>query len=176
MRQIIRRTIFLLTSFGVAALLLLAPAASAQSTQTTELLDTGETLVTTTLITASQTIVTETVTSADGCTQDITTTTTTLVTDADPVVPTDEYETRTGTESVVRPSQIVTVTTAQNLLPCDEDEVLGITVEPDEVLGEVVLATTGSNIDMPLAVGAGLIGMGGLLVVASKRRRSSADD
>ena len=40
---------------------------------------------------------------------------------------------------------------------------------PEEVLG---LAITGSNVNMPIAVGGSLIGAGGLLVAAARKRRN----
>ena len=40
---------------------------------------------------------------------------------------------------------------------------------PEEVLG---LAITGSNVNMPVAVGGSLIGAGGLLVAAARKRRN----
>ena len=68
----------------------------------------------------------------------------------------DEYESReiqTGTEVF-----------SEELIPVDCPEVI-----VDEVLG---LAITGSNVNMPVAVGASLIGAGGLLVAAARKRRN----
>ena len=68
----------------------------------------------------------------------------------------DEYESReiqTGTEVF-----------SEELIPADCPEVI-----VDEVLG---LAITGSNVNMPVAVGASLIGAGGLLVAAARKRRN----
>ena len=68
----------------------------------------------------------------------------------------DEYESReiqTGTEVF-----------SEELIPADCPEVI-----VDEVLG---LAITGSNVNMPVALGASLIGAGGLLVAAARKRRN----
>jgi hypothetical protein len=65
----------------------------------------------------------------------------------------DEYEDRvirTGTEEEVF---------SEELIPADC---------PDEVLG---LAITGSNVNTPVAVGASMIGVGGLLAAAARKRR-----
>lgn len=152
----------------------LAPAASAQLTETNEVLDGGERLVTTTLITdgGDVTVVTERLIAADGCSEEITTTTTTLVGGGEPVIPGGEYESRDNVVPLT-PSTLVTDVTEQTIeTPCDPPSA----TPPDEVLGEVILAVTGSDIDVPIAVGAALIGSGGLLVVASKRRRSRNTD
>lgn len=155
--------------------------ASAQATETTEVLESGETLVTSTLITnnGNDTIVTETLISADGCRATITTTTTSVVSNSAPVIPFEEYEGRGGSAPASRPTLITDVTTTEEERSCSPPLTLddpGDPADPDEVLGEVVLATTGSDIDVPIAVGAGLIGVGGLLVAAAAKRRHKATD
>lgn len=152
------------------------PAASAQQTETTEVLDSGQTLVVTTLITdgGDRTVVTERLIAADGCSAQITTTTTTLVTATEPVIPAEEYEGSSGAAPVVRPALVTDVSESTVELPCEDPTATDD--PPDEVLGEVILAVTGSDIDVPIAIGAALIGSGGLLVVASKRRRSRDAD
>ena len=55
-------------------------------------------------------------------------------------------------------------------VPC-EDEVLGITVEPDEVL-----AFTGSDINRPISLGFALVGVGGLLLYSAKRAERRDDE
>ena len=171
MRNTMRRTVWAAGLVFLVLGALAAPTASAQSTETLEVLESGETLIVNTLITdgGNLKVITETLVAVDGCSEKVTITTETLVTDTIPVVPTQEYESRSESLApVVRPTLTTTVTEEERERDCDEP-----ILEGDEVLGEVILAVTGSDIDTPIAAGAVLIATGGLLVAASKRRRSS---
>ena len=163
MRNVARKMCTAVLCAGLSLMLFAVPSASAQLTETSEVLDSGETRVVQTLITdgGNTTVTVERIIAAEVAT----TTTEALLGDVLPVAPTEEYENRQGTASVTRPILETTVTTEENALACSPSD-------DDEVLGEVVLALTGSNVDLPIAIGAGLIGVGGLLVAATKKRRS----
>jgi hypothetical protein len=114
-----------------------------------------------------------TVVSADGCSE-TTTTTTTVSTFIGQDPETETYEEQPP------PSYEITGVTTESVttdLPCvepPEDEVLGVTLvnDEDEVLG-VTLVRTGSDVDKPIALGAMLIGVGGIFVATSKKRRNN---
>ena len=124
-----------------------------------------------------------TVVSADGCSE-TTTTTTTVSTFIGQDPETETYEEQPP------PSYQITGVTTESVttdLPCveppvaeppvvepPEDEVLGVTLvnDEDEVLG-VTLVRTGSDVDKPIALGAMLIGVGGIFVATSKKRRNN---
>ena len=124
-----------------------------------------------------------TVVSADGCSE-TTTTTTTVSTFIGQDPETETYEEQPP------PSYQITGVTTESVttdLPCGEppvptppvveppeDEVLGVTLvyDEDEVLG-VTLVRTGSDVDKPIALGAMLIGVGGIFVATSKKRRNN---
>ena len=53
-----------------------------------------------------------------------------------------------------------------------EENPLDCVVPEDEVLG-VTLVRTGSDVDKPIALGAMLIGVGGIFVATSKKRRNN---
>ena len=112
-----------------------------------------------------------TVVSADGCSE-TTTTTTTVSTFIGQDPETETYEEQPP------PSYQITGVTTESVttdLPCGEPPVpTPPVVEPpeDEVLG-VTLVRTGSDVDKPIALGAMLIGVGGIFVATSKKRRNN---
>ena len=111
------------------------------------------------------------VVSADGCSE-TTTTTTTVSTFIGQDPETETYEEQPP------PSYQITGVTTESVttdLPCGEPPVpTPPVVEPpeDEVLG-VTLVRTGSDVDKPIALGAMLIGVGGIFVATSKKRRNN---
>ena len=64
------------------------------------------------------------------------------------------------------PTTAIRLEAVTTTVACAEDP-----EDPDEVLAEVVtMAVTGSNIDLPVAVGLSLIGAGGLALMAARKR------
>ncbi len=149
------------------------PSVSAQLTETSELLDSGETLKTETLVTlgGKRIVVTETLIAADGCTGNVTTTIEELEAGVDPLIPVEEYDDVTTFRAGVGTDVLVTTVTEEAIElvcnpPLNPEEVLGISQTPG-------LAVTGSNVNGPVAAGAVMIGLGGLFVAISKK---SSDD
>ena len=103
-------------------------------------------------------------------------------------VTTSEFEVVEGSEVLRGVAQVgeyesretLTLVPLNSVVEVFEDELVPVECSPpltdavpDEVLG---LAITGSNVNMPVAVGATLIGVGGILVAAGRKRRNEAPE